>query len=185
MESNSTRVKFQLLKQKYNEFYNLFYTRGQLPMGDTDKGIWGTAITHHIFDFFQKIKLQQYKNKQFIDLGSGDGKVVLIASLFGVNAAGIEFDNDLIKSSIKIRDELKLRAEFIQADFLEHDLSKYDIIFINPDKGFHYKLEEKLIKEIKPTAKLFVYNNIFVPRFLKRGKTYWFDEIPIIGYSKE
>ncbi len=169
-------------------------------MGDTEKGIWGTSITQDIFDFFRQIKLQNYRN--FIDLGSGDGKVVLIASLFGINAAGIEFDKDLIKSSIKIRDQLKLklsnesekglensknfqRAEFIQGDFLEHDLSKYDFIFINPDKGFENKIEEKLIKEMQPAAKLFVYNNIFLPRFLKKGKNYWFNGIPIISYNKE
>ena len=89
-------------------------------MGDTEKGIWGTSITQDIFDFFRQIKLQNYRN--FIDLGSGDGKVVLIASLFGINAAGIEFDKDLIKASVKIRDQLKLNAEFMQGDFLEQDL---------------------------------------------------------------
>lgn len=151
-------------------------------MGDTAKGIWGTAITQDIYDFFVKIKLNKYKN--FIDLGSGDGKIVLIASLFGVNVTGIEFDKDLIKTSIKIRDELKLKTEFIQGDFLKHDLSKYDFIFINPDKGFHLGLEDKLLKEMSPTAKLFVYNNIFLPRFLKNGKSYLFGGIPIICYTK-
>ena len=133
-----------------------------------------------IYDFFVKIKLQQYKN--FIDLGSGDGKVVLIASLF-VKATGIEFDKELVKTGVKIRDELKLKAEFIKGDFLEHDISKYDFIFINPDKGFDKGLEEKLIKEMN--GKLFVYNNIFLPRFLKKGKTYLFDGIPIIQYTKQ
>ena len=41
----------------------------------------GPSGTQDIYDFFVKIKLERYKN--FIDLGSGDGKVVLIASLFG------------------------------------------------------------------------------------------------------
>jgi len=118
-------------------------------------------------------------------LGSGDGKVVLIASLFGVKATGIEFDKDLIDVSVKIRDELNLSADFIQGDFLKQDLSRYDIIFINPDKGFKLKLENKLIKEMKSTAKLFVYNNIFLPNILKKGKTYWFEQVPIISYSKE
>ncbi len=183
MDTSSSRIKkFKLLKQKYEEFYSLFYVKGSIPMGDTEKGIWGAAITNHIFEFFQQINLEKYKT--FIDLGSGDGKVVLIASLFGVKSTGIEFDKDLIEISIKIRDELKLSADFIQGDFLKQDLSKYDIIFINPDKGFEYKLENKLLKEMKSTAKLFVYNNIFLPRFLKKGKTYWFSEIPVIGYKK-
>ena len=182
MDTSSFRVdKFKLLKQKYEEFYSLFYAKGSIPMGDTEKGIWGAAITNHIFEFFQQINLKKYKS--FIDLGSGDGKVVLIASLFGVKATGIEFDKDLIENSIKIRDELGLDAEFLQEDFLKHDLSKYDIIFINPDKGFEYKLENKLLKEIKPKAKLFVYNNLFLPNLLKKRKTYWFEQVPIVSYS--
>ena len=183
MDANTSRIKkFGLLKQKYDEFYKSFYTKGSIPVGDTEKGIWGAAITGHIFEFFKKIKLQNYKN--FIDLGSGDGKVVLTASLFGVKATGIEFDRDLIKTSIRIRDELGLKAEFLQEDFLKQDLSGYDIIFINPDKGFEYKLENKLLKEMRPEAKLFVYNNIFLPNILKKGKTYWFEQVPIIGYNK-
>ncbi|MBW2966811.1 methyltransferase domain-containing protein [Candidatus Woesearchaeota archaeon] len=182
MESNASRVKkFELLKQKYEEFYSLFYAKGKIPMGDTEKGIWGAAMTDHVFEFFNKINLG--KSKTFIDLGSGDGKVVLIASLFGVKATGIEFDKDLIDASIKIRDELELSADFIQGDFLKQDLSRYDVIFINPDKNFEYKLENKLLKEMKSKSKLFVYNNIFLPKILKKGKTYWFEQISIIEYS--
>jgi len=109
--------------------------------------------------------------------------VVLIASLF-TNATGIEFDKKLVNVGEKIRDELKLKATFIQGDFLKEDVSKYDFIFINPDKGFENKLEEKLLKEMNPKAKLVVYNNIFLPRFLKKGKTYWFEGIPAIVYRK-
>jgi len=152
-------------------------------MGDTEKGFWGASITEHLYEFFKKINLQNYKN--FLDLGSGDGKVVLIASLFGLKATGIEFDNDLIKKSKKIRDELKLKADFIQSDFLKHDISQYSVIFVNPDKGFERGLEDKLIKNMNPKAKLIVYNQIFLPRFLKKGKTYWFDQVPITIYTNE
>jgi len=150
-------------------------------MGDTTKGFWGAAITEHIYEFFKKIKLSEYKN--FLDLGSGDGKVVLIASLFGVKATGIEIDNDLIKTSLKIRDKLKLKASFVKDDFLKYDLSKYDVIFINPDKGFEKGLEDKLLKELK--GRLYVYNQIFLPRFLKKGRTFWFDGVPVIKYTSE
>jgi hypothetical protein len=46
-------------------------------------------------------------------------------------------------------------------------------------------LENKLLKEMKKDAKLFVYNNIFLPHILKKRKTYWFEQVPVIGYSKE
>jgi len=147
-------------------------------MGDTSKGFWGAAITEHIYGFFKKIKLENYKN--FLDLGSGDGKVVLIASLFGVKATGIEIDDDLVKTSERIKKELKLKAEFIKGDFFKHNLSKYDVIFVNPDKGFENGLEDKLLKEMN--GKLFVYNQIFLPRFLRKGRSYWFDQVPVIVY---
>jgi protein-L-isoaspartate O-methyltransferase len=149
-------------------------------MGDTSKGFWGAAITEHIYEFFKKIKLQNYKN--FLDLGSGDGKVVLIASLFGVKSTGIEIDDDLVKTSESIKKELRLKAEFIKGDFFKQDFSKYDIIFINPDKGFENGVEDKLLKELN--GKLFVYNQIFLPRFLRKGKTYWFDQVPVTIYRK-
>lgn len=174
--------KFHEIKEKYDEFYSTFYAKGKATVRDTEKGIWGPSGTQDVYDLFVKIKLEKFRN--FIDLGSGDGKVVLIASLFGVNAVGIEFDKGLVEIGEKIRGELGLKARFIQGDFLKHDLSKYDLIFINPDKGFEQKLEKKLIKEMDDKAMLFVYNEIFKPRFLKKGKSYWFDGIPVIGYRK-
>jgi len=128
-----------------------------------------------------KIKLQNYKN--FLDLGSGDGKVVLIASLFGVHACGIEHDKKLLKVGKKIQNTLKLKATFLNEDFFKQDISKYDIIFINPDTGFENGVEEKCLKEMNKKTKLFVYNNIFKPRFLKQGKTHWVNEIPITCYT--
>ena len=174
--------KFHKLKEKYNDFYQTFYSKGKGTVVDTAKGIWGPAGTQDVYEFFVKIKLGNYKS--FLDLGSGDGKVVLIASLFGVEATGIEYDKKLADVGIKICDELGLKAEFIVGDFFEHDWSKYDIIFINPDQGMHKGVEDKLLREMKDDAKLFVYNNIFLPRFLKKGKTYWFNGIPVIRYRK-
>ena len=67
---------------------------------------------------------------------------------------------------------------------MNHDLSKYDFIYINPDKGFDQGLENKLLKEMKKDALLVVYNIIFKPRFLEKGKTYWFSELPIVIYTR-
>lgn len=146
---------------------------------DTEKGIWGPANMETCFELFKKIKL----SGKFIDLGSGDGRIVLVASLF-CSAAGIEFTQGLVEIGEKIKKDLGLKAEFIVGDFLKLDLSNYDVIFINPDQGFHKGLEDKLLKEMKPDARLFLYNDIFLPRFLKKGKTYWVGLAPIIVYRK-
>ncbi len=171
--------ELQKIKKEYEDFHRSMLEQGKIPVYDTEIGIYGVSIADNIYDLFKKIDLKKYKN--FLDLGSGDGRVVLIASLF-TKATGIEYDKELVKKGIEIKNKLKLRADFIQGDFLKQDLKKYDIIFINPDKGFHKGTEEKLLKEMK--GKLIVYNFVFHPRFLKKGKTYWFEQTPVTVYTK-
>ncbi len=172
--------KFMEIIKAYDDFYKSLLRKGEVMVRDTEKGIWGVSVSENVYNLFKKINLSKYKN--FLDLGSGDGKVVLIASLF-TKATGIEYDKELVKESISIRDNLKLKCNLIQDDFYKHDWSKYDIIFINPDQGFHKGVEDKLLKELK--GKLFVYNFVFAPRFLKKGKTYWFDQTPVTVYTQK
>ncbi|MCK4589023.1 MAG: class I SAM-dependent methyltransferase [Nanoarchaeota archaeon] len=175
---------FSTIKQEYKDYDKSLLENFRLIVRDTEKGIWGPADLDTCFKFFKKIKLQNFKN--FLDLGSGDGRIVLLASLF-TNATGIEFDSDLHDIGIKINQKLHLNANLIKGDFLKHNLSNYDIIFINPDNGFHKGLEDKLIKEMNKKTHLYIYNNIFLPRFLEKGKTYHTGSAPIIVYrnSKE
>ncbi len=172
--------KFRQIKKEYDIFHRELLRKGQLPMGDTAVGFWGAAVPDGIFELFKEIKLQNFKN--FIDLGSGDGRVVLIASLF-TNAAGIEYDGDLHKKAAEIRDRLGLKAELMQGDFMQHDLSKQDIIFINPDKSFNKGLERKLKKELKGI--LIVYNVVYHPSTLKKEKIYWMRQVPATVYTLE
>ena len=171
-------MKLETLKKKYDDFYASLYAKGKTPVRDTAKGIWGAAAFDNMCIFFDQIEI---KGKKILDLGSGDGKVVLIASLYGAEATGIEFDAELVTISKKIQEDIK--ATFIEGDFFEHDFSSYDIFFINPDQNFQ-KLEKKLIEEMKDDSVLYVYNNIFLPNFMKRGKAYWVGQIPIITFTK-
>lgn len=171
--------KFRQINLEYDNFYKSLLKEGKIATRETEVGTWGISVASDIYSLFRKINLSKYKN--FIDLGSGDGKVVLIASLF-TNATGIEYDFELHIKSVEIRDKLKLQAELFQGDFLEHDLSKYDVIFMNPDKGFHTGVEDKLLKEMEGI--LIVYNAIFKPRFLKEIDNFNFDRIPTIIYRK-
>ena len=147
---------------------------------DTEKGIYGPADCRMVYDFFKRVELD--KSKHFLDLGSGDGRVVLIASLF-TQATGIEYDEDLVQTSIKINDELGLRAEFKQKDFLEEDFTKYDFIFVNPDQEFSEELERKLREAVEKGSRLYVANHIFAPRKLKKGKIVWVNQFPFIAYE--
>ena len=172
------KEKFEQIKAEYDKFYRSLLKKGQLPMGDTEAGFWGAAVADDIFELFRKIELYKFRN--FIDLGSGDGKVVLIASLF-TNAAGIEFNKELHEKAVEIRDNMGLKAELVQGDFMQHDISKYDVVFVNPDKPFNKGLEKKLRKELKGI--LLVYNIVYHPDSMEKGKTYWMEVTPATVYT--
>ncbi|HLD33534.1 MAG TPA: class I SAM-dependent methyltransferase [Candidatus Nanoarchaeia archaeon] len=166
------------IKQAYSEFDSAQRKARPTLVRDTGKGIWGPSSVDNVYELFQKINLKQYKN--FLDIGCGDGRVVLVASLF-TSAIGIEFDKELVDAGNDIKKKLNLNAHLIQDDFYNHNFSKYDIIFTNPDTGFYNGMEDKLLKELN--GLLLVYNHTFLPRFLKRGKTAWINGIPITEYT--
>ncbi|MBU0461692.1 MAG: class I SAM-dependent methyltransferase [Nanoarchaeota archaeon] len=172
--------EFEEIKKLYLEYEKELRRSGKGVVWDTEKGIFGTADCDVVFGFFKKIELDRYKN--FLDIGSGDGRVVIIASLF-TDATGIEADEELIEVSKKIRKEIKTenKITFLKEDYLMHDLSQYDIIFINPDKEFPEQLDKKLLES---NARVFVYNHIFRPNKLKKGKTYWVNEVPVIEFTR-
>jgi protein-L-isoaspartate O-methyltransferase len=170
--------KFIETEQAYNEFYTEIMKKGKLPIRKTKKGLWGTTECRTAFELFRRIKLSRFKN--FLDLGSGDGKVVLIASLF-TKAAGIEIDAELVRKSREMAKKLNLAARFIQGDFFSHSISKHDIIFINPDQQFSNGLEEKLLKEMK--GKLICFPMVYSPQKLRKGRTYWIGQMPFTVYA--
>lgn len=153
---------FLRIKKEYGEFHKTFLVKGKFPQRETKSGYWATSDPDTIFELFKRINLQNYNS--FIDLGSGDGLVVAIASIF-TKAAGIESDEKLIGISEKIKAKLNLNCSFKQSDYLKQDIKEYDLIYINPDNYFH-KLEPKLEKEGKGKT-LVAWQNIYQPLYLK------------------
>ena len=73
------------------------------------------------------------EGQSFVDLGSGDGRVVALANLLGFNASGIELNDQLYKHSIKLLSSLKEKKiignfSIQKADFTQVEL-EYDIVF--------------------------------------------------------
>lgn len=169
---------FARIKKKYAELEESLIKSGRGLVYRTEKGIYGTSGMDRIHDFFRQIRLENCSS--FLDLGSGDGRVVLIASLF-TKATGIEFDKELSDKAKQTCDSLGMECTLIEGDYLKHDFTQYDIIFINPDHEFN-ELDEKLSKELKGT--LFVYNEIFAPEQLKKGRKFWAGQTPIVSYTK-
>ena len=172
---------FLQIKKGYDNFYRSLLQRGRLPMWSTEKGFWNAAISDEIYWAFKRINLHQFKD--FLDIGSGDGKVVLIASLFCKNAEGVEIDGFLHSKALQIQTNLGIsNARFHNKDFFEHDFSKYDILFLSPDAPLERGLEKKLYGEMK--GKLIHYGHHFHPRLLKRDDCFLINGTLISLYSR-
>lgn len=156
--------RFQQIKQEYDGFYRELLKNGKLPMWETGKGFWSHAIADEVYEAFKKIDL--HRKSSFIDLGSGDGKVVLIASLFCKRAVGIEIDNGLFKKSLEMQKKLSIpNAIFFNNDFYDHSISEFDYAFVYPDMPMHRGLEKKLLNELR--GKLIHHGHHFHPETLK------------------
>lgn len=166
MNSEKER-SFSRIKAHYNAFYQDLLRRGKLPLRSTPLGFWGSAVADEVFTFFSQNKNAFNKKTSFIDLGSGDGKVVLIASLFFDQVHGIECDNELHETAQQATQKLNIQnATFYKQDFHTMSLKKFDVIFMNPDKRFSGKLEQKFANELK--GSLIIYGNHFHPTSLNK-----------------
>ncbi len=82
-----------------------------------------------------------------LDLGSGDGRIVIAAAKRGATALGIEFNPDLVELSERNADIAGVsdRASFVKADLFESDFSKASVItmYLLPD--LNLKLRPKIL----------------------------------------
>ena len=173
--------RFFQIREEYDNFYRSLLKSGRLPMWSTGKGFWNASISDEVFEIFRRIGLKSFKN--FLDIGSGDGKVVMIASLFCRNAEGVEIERFLHNKAIEMKNKFKINnVSFHNKDFFEHDFSEYDILFLAPDAPLNRGLETKLLKEMN--GKLIHYGNHFHPEFLKRESSFIIDGTLASLYSR-
>ncbi len=173
--------KFKQIKQEYDQFYKSLLQKGQLPLRSTSHGFWNAAISEEVYNAFKQLKLNKFKS--FIDLGSGDGKVTLIASLFCKEAHGVEIDEDLHDKAVEMQQKLGINnAVFHNEDFYDHSIKDYDVVFVNPDAPMHRGLEEKFLKELN--GKLIHHGHHFHPENLKKEQSFLVDNTLITVYSR-
>ncbi|UCG11326.1 MAG: hypothetical protein JSU72_12325 [Deltaproteobacteria bacterium] len=134
-----------------------------LPYRSTGSGMWAVSDAEEVYRVFCHFDWDRYTHMG--DLGSGDGKVALIGSLF-TRATGYETDDVLYRKSLEIRGELSLsNVSFEQQDYLLADLSTHDVLYLYPDKPF-YALEERLHPNWK--GHLLVHGPHFPPNHFRK-----------------
>jgi SAM-dependent methyltransferase len=93
---------------------------------------------------------------RLVDLGSGDGRIVIAAAQRGATARGLEIDESLVKLS-KTRAQaagVSARAEFVNQDIFDANYSEFSVVTMYLLPEFNLKLRPKLLKELKPGARI-------------------------------
>jgi predicted RNA methylase len=102
------------------------------------------------------LEFAQLKPKEIMwDLGSGDGRIVIMAAQkFGAYANGVEFDFDLYhQSEAKVRN-MDINAHIILGDIFDQDYSKADVLTIYLLPASNEKLRPLLEKQLKKGARV-------------------------------
>ena len=100
-----------------------------------------------------------------IDLGSGDGRMVIAAAKRGARALGVEYNPKMVELSRRLAKEAGVegRATFVEGDMYEADISKATVLalFLLPENL--RKLEPKF--RALPTGTRIVVNTFAIPEW--------------------
>ena len=138
------------------EYYSNIYARFDLFF-DKPEGALVFSELNRISELFKELQEKEviFPGQSFLEAGSGDGRVVALASFFGFQSYGIELGENLAIESIgnistlvqkKI---LYNKPKIIQGNFLEENpykrlgkpFSEFDIIF-----NYHTAVKELILK---------------------------------------
>jgi hypothetical protein len=104
------------------------------------------------------LRYAEVSNRDFlIDLGSGDGRIVLTAAkVFGARGFGVEIKDDLVKRANEAakREGIDDRVKFLKQDLFKTDISQATVItmYLLPDTV--NLLKDKLMSELKPGTRI-------------------------------
>ncbi len=90
-----------------------------------------------------------------IDLGSGDGRIVIAAARRGSRALGIEYNPEMVKLSQRNAEKEFVvdRASFVQGDIFESDFSQASVITMYLLPNLNLKLRPTLL-DLKPGTRI-------------------------------
>jgi SAM-dependent methyltransferase len=90
-----------------------------------------------------------------VDLGSGDGRIVLAAAKRGANARGIELDEGRYKIARCWAEETKLtaNARFLQTNIFEHDFTDAAVVTMYLLPGLNLKLRPQVL-DMRPGTRI-------------------------------
>jgi ribosomal protein L11 methylase PrmA len=122
--------------------------------------LWGAPYApSNISDIKAALSFAKIKpGETAADLGSGDGRAVIMMAELGANAVGFEISPILVFwSRMKARkagNEIASKTKFFRKSFWDIDLSNYDVIFLYQLPYVMKRLRGKISKELKGTGRV-------------------------------
>lgn len=94
-------------------------------------------------------------NDYVIDLGSGDGRIVIAAAKRGARALGVEYNPDMVQLSKDnaLKEGVAGKANFVQGDIFETDFSQATVITMYLLPSLNMKLRPQIL-EMKPGTRV-------------------------------
>jgi ribosomal protein L11 methylase PrmA len=107
--------------------------------------------------------------QKVVDIGSGDGRIVIAAAQAGAEAHGFEINKYLVATSrFRIRRRNLEHTAFIHSgDLWQQDFSSFDVVFLYGIPGIMDRLESKLKSELRPGTRI-VTNGCEFPTLLSQ-----------------
>ena len=97
------------------------------------------------------------KNDVVYDLGSGDGRIVVLAAQkYGARGVGIEIDHRLVEISRDVAREGEVadRVTFVEGDLFTADISKATVVTLWLSTTVNLRLEAKLKHDLRPGTRI-------------------------------
>ncbi|MBC7780258.1 MAG: methyltransferase domain-containing protein [Proteobacteria bacterium] len=90
-----------------------------------------------------------------VDLGSGDGRIVIAAARRGATARGIEFNPDMVELSNRNATKAGVsdKARFLRANIFEHDFSDANVLTMYLLPGLNIKLRPQVL-DLRPGTRI-------------------------------
>jgi 2-polyprenyl-3-methyl-5-hydroxy-6-metoxy-1,4-benzoquinol methylase len=122
---------------------------------------WYPSRLKELEEVWKSGEFELPENAKFIDLGSGDGRIVNWAASKGFDAHGIEM-NPYLSLTHRIKrlfNKNKKNISIYNKNFFNHNFSDYDVVYLYVFPKYMNKLKSKLYSELKPGS--IIISNVF------------------------
>lgn len=127
-------------------------------IGMPGKDVVWVPTPEHVIDFMLDLA-QANKNDFVVDLGSGDGRMVLGAARRGIKARGVEFNPDLVQLSKDEAARLGVGdyAEFVVQDMFTADLTQVTLLMTYLLPHLNQRVRPLALAQMKPGTRIVTY----------------------------